>query len=107
MRSKLRAPLRDVLESSLDEARVQRMWRGVSRGPTRRERARWLLTGALVMCALAFIGGLRVRDAGPLAADGGGAPRLDLPRVVLSDGSQIDVGARAQLVLIENSGHAF
>jgi transmembrane sensor len=103
---KLRAPLRALMDDSLDAARVQRMWRGIERGPVRARRGAWVLAGALalsVVLALVF----RSAAPGPLAAVGGGAPAFERGRVVLSDGSQIGLSDGADVGLVENSGQAF
>jgi len=107
MSEKLRAPIRELLDASLEEARVQRMWRGLQQRPTRTPR-RFAVAGALVaasaLCVLLF---LRSADAGPLAPLGAGTLAFDRAMTVLSDGSQIELAADTRLQLLENNGHSF
>jgi transmembrane sensor len=107
MTDKLRVPIKDQLDASLDEVRVQRMWRGLQqRAAVKATPRRWIVAGALVACALLLFV-LRTPDAGPLAVRGASTLTFDRARTVLSDGSQIEIAADTRLVLLENNGQSF
>jgi transmembrane sensor len=105
--SKLQAPLKPLMDDSLDAARVQRMWRRLERAPSRRRVPARLALGTLALSVVAALAMMRWSEAGPLAALGGGALRLDQPHVTLSDGSHIGVAADSELQLLENDGRDF
>ncbi|HTU59617.1 MAG TPA: FecR family protein [Polyangiales bacterium] len=107
MTNKLRAPIKELLDASLDELRVQRMWRGMQQRPVRSAPRGWLLAGVAAALLFAVFGILHTPDAGPLAARSGSTLTFDRPSTVLSDGSQIQLAAGTHLELLENSGQSF
>jgi transmembrane sensor len=113
--SDLRFPLKDGLQDPADEAAVSRMWQAIdSRFPRRpRTRSVSIIVGPLLAVAagIALVAFLR-HDSGPLRmADGTAIASVEAPvagtRVVLSDGSSIQLGPGAQLDPIESSASSF
>jgi len=127
--SKLRAPVREQLETRLDENAIQRVWLGVERRRAGRVfNRRAGATAALAFAALGLIvvlivvvfpgfngrnrgptpapqsvGPLALRTGAPLSALGGQAPESS----DLSDGSQIALEAGSVLEVLENSSRTF
>jgi ferric-dicitrate binding protein FerR (iron transport regulator) len=117
--SRLRAPIRELLEDRLPEAEIQRLWRGVQQHSTRRgSRARVQpLMAATAVLMLGLAGWLSLRPSrapGPIAVEGAAALR---PNQVLrgdaatawrlSDGSRIQLADASRLQVVENDGRAF
>jgi len=134
--SELRGPLRDRMQSPLNEAAVQRIWRAIDvrraravRRPSRRVHAALALACAGLL-ALVFVLVRGRGDAGssvcngdregcvatgPLTLAGGGevgtleamAGALEPARFELSDGSVIELSRGARLVSLESTHAAF
>jgi transmembrane sensor len=112
------APLKERLVDPLDEADVQRLWRGIG---DRRGRARprapvigyAFAAGAALVALLWLLSGRAERaPAGPLLLAGGGeiadlAAPTDARAVPLADGSALTLAPGARLRPVESSGSAF
>jgi transmembrane sensor len=117
--SKLRAPIRELLDDRLPEPDVQRMWRALQRRTSRRvpRPSAMPLLAAACMVLIALAGWLALRGtdaAGALAivgADALGPSRVldgDVARVwPLTDGSRIQLSGSSRLEVLENTGRAF
>jgi transmembrane sensor len=117
--SKLRAPLRELLDDRLPEPDVQRIWRALQRRTSRRvQRPSALpLMAAACLVLLSLAGWLGLR--GTQAVEGlaiAGADALGPRRVLdgdvasvwpLSDGSRIQLSGSSRLEVLENTGHTF
>jgi transmembrane sensor len=117
--SKLRAPIRQLLDDRLPEAQVQRIWREVQRKEHRRSPRAWLMplmaaTSLLLLGLAGWLGLRSVRDSGALAIHG--APALGSSHVLgadvatvwpLDDGSRIQLAGASRLQVLENTGHTF
>jgi transmembrane sensor len=121
--SHLPIPVRKVLDSSADEAALDRVWKGVQRRRAERLRrvpyVRWLgaaAAAAILLLAIASrrpsrdavqgdSGALRMVDGRdvPASIAPGGSPET----LRLSDGSRIEVGAGTRLDSLENGATAF
>jgi len=105
--SQLPDPVHEVLEDTVDEARVQRLWRGIEGQRPRRRGAPLAVAGALAAAAAALLFWLWPRPPAPLALEGG-APipaRLD-GAIALDDGSTVTPSAGARLTLVRNDPEA-
>lgn len=109
--SELPDPISDVLEDTVDEARVHRLWRGIEQG---RPRRRWPAPVAVVGLAAAAALVLWIASRPPTPApDGslataGGAPLASVVEqtLELSDGSRVVPEPGARLELLRNDGRA-
>ena len=114
-----KAPLKQYLDSTLEEARVHRVWYQLQ-GRTARRRARRALHrwGALVVAvavAVVVVAGswLTRRDPGGLETGGGELPTAwttpvgASQYVSLSDGSEIQLAGTARLEVLTNTGESF
>ncbi len=113
--SRLRYPLKDLLDNPSSEEALARVWRGIdARAPHGRVRARiWamvsLVTAAAVVIAFATFerrdrGPLRLADGRPLGAveaTPGGAV------LSMSDGSRVELAAGARFTPLESTGTSF
>jgi len=123
--TKLHFPLKNELETSLDESETQRIWSGIQR----RRRGSWiaarrpspaLALGFALSCAAALLlflvlrgrqapapmpiaGPLLTQGGAPLSVLGGPMPSSD----ALSDGSRISLDAGSVLDVLENSSKSF
>jgi transmembrane sensor len=113
--SRLEFPIKDLLRDPSEEPALRRMWERIDgRLPDARRRRRRVALGTLALAAsaaAALVVGLR-RDAGPLRfGDGRALVAVDAPtsgaRVVLSDGSAIELGGGARFAPLEASGTTF
>lgn len=110
--SELQPPLRDLMGDTLDEAGVQRIWRGVAERRAPR-RSAWLVPAIAAAVLLALVIGWPrlVPSRGPLLlADGReiGALEASAPaRVALSDGSAIALSAGARITTLESTASLF
>jgi len=116
--SQLPRPVSKVLREPVDEASIQRMWRGVSArraGRATTRRPLWAASAfAVAMVALALVW-LVPRDAAPLrlATDAEigelsvASSEVASESVVLSDGSRLTLAPGATLTPLENSGTRF
>jgi transmembrane sensor len=111
--SRLRYPLKDLLDDPTSEETLARVWRGIdARAPHRRARG-WALASAVAVTALALaFATLERRDRGPLRlADGRPLGALEAPPmgavVAMSDGSRIDLAAGARFTPLESTGSSF
>lgn len=110
--SKLRAPLKVLLDEPLPELQVQRIWRRLHAPAAPRRKRRILLLSA---AACVLIAGLfTLRPAPPLAVNEAGA--LTPTQVLggeypthwpLTDGSRIELGAATRLEIVRNTGSDF
>jgi transmembrane sensor len=118
--SKLRAPIRDILDDRLPEADVQRLWRSLQRQTSRQSITRsWAmpLMAAMVLTLLGVVGWLGLRSTpAPVALVIAGADGLNPSRVLdgdvasvwaLNDGSRIQLAGASRIEVLENNGQAF
>ena len=113
--SELKFPLKEGLRDPADEAAVSRMWQAIdARFPQRRSRRSLSLIFAPLVAAAAGVAVVAFlhHDSGPLRmADGTAIASVDAPpagtRVVLSDGSSIQLGPDARLDPVESSASSF
>jgi transmembrane sensor len=113
--SRLRYPLKDLLDDSTSEEALARVWRGIdARAPHGRRRARvWTVASVVTATALAMaFATLERRDRGPLRfADGRPLGAVEAPPVgavvAMSDGSRVDLGAGARFAPLESTGTSF
>ncbi|MEC7520893.1 MAG: FecR family protein [Myxococcota bacterium] len=100
--------LRALTEDAVDEARLNDNWRAIAarRRTSPPRRAGWKVAGALAAAAAVALFVLGREDA-PEAltlVDGGAFDRVEGPVVDLSDGSRLQLGADADLEVLESSG---
>ncbi len=113
--SRLRYPLKDLLDDPTSEEALARVWRGIdARAPRVRVRARvWAMASVVTAAAVAIaFATFERRDRGPLRlADGRpvGAVEATLGGAVLSmsDGSRIELAAGARFTPLESTGTSF
>jgi transmembrane sensor len=117
--AKLQAPIRQLIDDRLPEARVHRMWRELQQARARSRRRAWLLplVAAAAACLLGLSGWFALRVAptpGALALSG--SDTLGPSRVLgadgptawpLSDGSRIQLDGASRLRVLENTDRAF
>ncbi len=101
--------IRDILPDAHDEARTTRNWEGIFWRRQRFARAKrpWLLAcaGGFAVALTAFIGWIARAPEGParLTVHGGDAiPEIIADRVLLSDGSRVEISSGGRLELLEN-----
>jgi transmembrane sensor len=113
----MQEPIRDVLDDSVSEEAVQRVWRGVRRrrsAPVRSGGRRYVLAlaSAALMAIVVLVFALRAPSGhGPLLEASGrtlnslGATAAS--STPLSDGSRIDLGPGAELEVLDNDESSF
>ena len=113
--SRLRYPLKDLLDDPTSEEALARVWRGIeARAPRGRIRARFWAMASLVTAAAVAIAfaTFERRDRGPLRfADGRPLDAVEATPVgavlAMSDGSRVELAAGARFTPLESTGTSF
>ena len=113
--SRLRYPLKDLLDDPSSEEALARVWRGIdARAPHSRVRARvWAMASVVTAAAVALaFATFERRDRGPLRfADGSPVGAVEAPAagaaLAMSDGSRVELAAGARFAPLESTGTSF
>ena len=113
--SRLRYPLKDLLDDPTSEEALARVWRGIdARAPRGRVRARvWAMASLVTAAAVAIaFATFERRDRGPLRfADGRPLDAVEATPVgevlAMSDGSRVELAAGARFTPLESTGTSF
>ena len=113
--SRLRYPLKDLLDDPTSEEALARVWRGIdARAPRVRVRARvWAMASVVTAAAVAIaFATFERRDRGPLRlADGRPVGAVEATPggavLAMSDGSRIELAAGARFTPLESTGTSF